>query len=325
MRALLVTGLLVLIVFFTGCNSQKESNKGLAISDYFNRTVIIPDTIGRILPLYYVQAEIICALGEKDKIIGIGKIQNSSSLFLSTYFPNILTLPQVGQGKIDFEKVILLHPDIVFTGADRQVIDKLTGFNLLAVATYPKTVTDIYNEVKLYSKILKREKQGLRIYNFCDSLLKKIQSISTRIPVVNKPSVYYIRTNELTTIGGNVMSEIVEAAGGRLITKAMGDDVTSIQLSLEDICNYNPEVIIIRDRATLNPEDIYSNPKWQLINAVKNKRIYKEHPGWTEYRIETVFSILEKAIWLHPALYKQISIHDEYEHFINIIKENYIE
>ena len=312
-----------LVLLCLACNDTTSNKRETRqVQDYFDRTVNLVQNVQRTIPIYYVQAEIICAIGGKNKIVGIGKINENSSIFLKTYFPGMLDLPQVGQSNISYEKIISLKPDVVFTGTERPVVERLEQLGYATIATYPNTLNEISDEIVLYGNVLGKEKEASAIYNFFQDISKRLSEISKSIPQTEKPTVYYIRTDPLITLGGNVLGEIIELSGGKLVTSGIGDNATSLQMSFEDIYKYNPEVIIIRDRASVKPEDIYKDVRWKTINAVKNKRIFQERSGWTEFRLETIFGVIEKAKWLHPELFKDFDAVLEYKRFIEIVKAN---
>ncbi len=312
-----------LLFTICSCNQNTGTSKtNRLIKDYFNRSIDIPQNVERIIPLYYVQAEIICAIGAKGKIVGIGKINEKSSPFLNINFPEMLKLPQVGQGNINYEKIISIKPDIVFTGTEKPVIERLEQLGYVAIATYPKSLKDIMDETLFYGDIVGKKQQSLRIYELFKNIEDKIFEISKNIPLNKRPKVYYIRTDALTSLGGNVQGEIIDLAGGQLVTNGIGDNATSLQMSFEDIYKFNPDVIIIRERASIKPEDIFNDERWKNINAVKNKRVFQEHSGWTEYRLETIFGIIEKAKWLQPELFNDFNPQADYNKFIEIVKQN---
>ena len=311
------------LFLFLSCN-QSDSNRHekKIVKDYFNRVIKIPEKVQRVIPLYHVQAEIICAIGASEKIVGIGKINENSSLFLKTHFSDILKIPQVGQSNINYEKILYLKPDIVFTGTEKPTIEKLEQLGCVAIETYPNSLKDIKDEIVFYGDILERKHNSDEIYKFFEDIENRISEVTNKIPTHRKPKIYYIRTDALTSLGGNVQGEIFSLAGGILVTDGIGDNASSIQMSFEDIYKYSPDVIIIRDRASIKPEDIYSDERWRNINAVKNKNIFQEHSGWTEFRLETYFGIIEKAKWLHPELFKDLNAEIEYEKFINIVRQH---
>jgi iron complex transport system substrate-binding protein len=134
------------------------------------------------------------------------------------------------------------------------------------------------------------------------------------------PSLYYVRADLLTTVGDEGHNEIFRICGGKnVVTNAASP--YSVKVSLENLYGWDPEVIIIRDRSPLSVADVLSDPRLGNLKAVKSKRVYKEHPGWMEYRLETPFGILEKAKWLHPALFDDLNPETEFQSFVNLLRE----
>lgn len=315
--------LVLLMIFVSACQQNKsQSSDSKIVKDYFNRSIKIPQKIRRIIPVYYVQAEIICAIGAKDKIVGIGKIDERSSAFIRDYFPELLKLPQISQNSINYEKIISLHPDIIFTGTEKSTNERFEQLGCIAIATYPKNLKDVTDEIVFYGSVLGKDKEAQKISSLFNDITNKIKVVSNNIPMNKRPKVYYMRSDALTSLGGKMQGEIISLAGGNLVTNGIGDNATSLQMSFEDIYKYNPDVIILRDRASLKPNDIYNDERWKDINAVKNKRVFQEHYGWTEFRLETIFGIIEKAKWLHPELFKDLSAETEYKKFIEIVNQN---
>lgn len=315
--------LLVLLIFNSCQQEQKAETNQKIVKDYFDRTVLVPKNVERILPIYYVQAEFLCAVGASDKIVGIGKINKNSSEILNKIFPKIHNLPIVGfQNNVNVEKVIGLKPDFIFCGTEKETIEKFEKMGYNITATYPNNVEQILNEVLFYGKIVNKEVEAKIIFDFLKSKFDSVTQISSTINKTKFPKIYYIRTDALTTLGGELQGEIFNLAGGELVTQKIGNNSNSLQMSLEDIYNYNPDIIVIRDRASIKPDDIYNDVKWKNINAVKNKKVFQETYGWTEFRFGTFFGLMEKAKWFHPEKFKNLDPNKAYSDFLQIIQKN---
>ena len=316
--------LLLFLVTFYSCQQTQTTEESLTITkDYFNRKVIVPPKVERIIPIYYVQAEFLCAVGASNKIVGIGKVNKNSSKILNEVFPEIHELPMVGiQNNVNTEKVIDLKPDFIFCGTEKETVEKFEKLGYNIAATYPDNVEQILNEVLFYGKIVSKEAEAKIIFGFLKSKLDSVSQISKTIDETKIPKIYYIRTDALTTLGGELQGEIFNLAGGELVTSKIGNNSNSLQMSLEDIYNFNPDIIVIRDRASINPIDIYNDNKWHNITAVKNKKVFKETYGWTEFRFGTFFGLMEKAKWFHPEEFKNFDPQKAYRSFMKIVKSN---
>ncbi len=322
--------LLLLILVLTignGCNvyKRKESlNNQNSLRDYFGRNIVFPDSVRRVLPLYYVPAEIVYALGAKNTMVGIGRIKVTNSYLLDTYFHEVHMLPKTGTSTQDmnYELILSLKPDLVFVGTDIRVNNKLNELNLVTYSNYPKTARDILTQVDEYGYILDRESEAMRITAFLENILYLVTSKSSIIDDHKRPKVYYARTDPLTTVGGT-QNDIIYISGGISVSQHLNDKFdSSISVSLEDIYSWNPDIIIVRDRASFKPEDLYNDPLWKDVKAVKENNVFQERQGWTEFRLETFFGIMEKAIWFQPELFSDLKPEKEYMKFIDIIVSN---
>ena len=134
-----------LLFFLLSCyNSTNKTNNEntITIKDYFDREIQIPIKVNRVLPLFYVQAEMICVLGASNKIVGIGKLFAIQSTIIHEHFSQLYKLPQVGnQSNVNFEKVIALKPDIVFSGLEKDVSDRLEQLKIKNLSTFQPVIS----------------------------------------------------------------------------------------------------------------------------------------------------------------------------------------
>ena len=89
-------------------------------------------------------------------------------------------------------------------------------------------------------------------------------------------------------------------------------------VNLEQVYEWDPEVILINNFCPYVPEDFYENKiagyDWGLVSAVKNKRVYKFPLGiyrWYPPSGDTPLCILWVAQQLHPELFSDVDIAKE--------------
>jgi iron complex transport system substrate-binding protein len=319
--SLLCVFLTALVLSCTKPQDNKSREYTTRVTDYFGRPLFIPTKVNRVIPLFYVQAEMICVLGASDKIVGIGQLFAVQSPIIHNYFPQLYRVPQVGNlSNVDYEKVISLKPDIVFCGPEKATLDGLERLNILSLPTFPRNSLQISEQILLYGKIFDKTQNAEDIVRFLNAEYEKVTNITEAIEIRQRPKVYYARTDFLTTLGGGINSEIIRLVGGISVTNDLSNDKNGIKVSLEDIYRWNPDAIIIRDRALTTAEDIYKDERLAKISAVRNRRVYRETYGWTEFRIGMFFGMLEKAKWLHPDLFKGINPQSEYDQFVKLFR-----
>ncbi len=220
----------------------------------------------RIITIAPNAAEIICALGACDRIVGASKY--------CVYPPELKHKPLVG-GFIDpdLEKIITLRPDLVVLRGRSEAIESLCrrhGIDLYrddteTLADITRTVLDLGNRLGLTEE--------------ADSLAKKMHdqlaAIRRRVAGRKKPRVFLTtmrqpdRLADLLTAGrGMFLGELVEVAGG---VNVFGDlDLRYPQVSLEAILAKRPEVIIeLMPEVTMTPAlDRQMRHQWAKYSAI---------------------------------------------------------
>lgn len=319
----------IILMFCLSCGTATDkqniinTDSSIVIKDYFNRDIQINSQINRIVPIYYGECEIITALGAKNKIVGVGLLpQNSNpsySNILDKFFPEIFKLPIVGDGSINFEKLIQLQPDIVLIDNRAEILKQTDKFKIKTLAIFPRTFNDILKSINILGNIVHKEQNAKILTDTLTNILNTIRNKSVLLPKNEIPKVYYVWNNLLTTVNDTVHNEIFEICGSINVLKNEFPSAYSLTISLENLYKWNPDFIIIRDRSNLSVNDILNNENLKQLKAVKNNNVYKEHIGWRGYRIETFFGIIEKSKWFHKELYNDINPEIEYQKFLNLI------
>jgi iron complex transport system substrate-binding protein len=91
-----------------------------------------------------------------------------------------------------------------------------------------------------------------------------------------------------------------------------------MELSVESVIGWDPDVIIISSKAGIDPEDILNDPQWKDIKAVKDKRVYRIPYGfhvWDRPCAERILGEMWLAQKLYPAKFTDIDIRKETKGF----------
>lgn len=317
--------LVLFVLLFLCFNCAQQENSSIQINDYFGRSVSLNKPAERIIPTYYTEAEILCALGAKNRIVGIGFIHKDAkspqSYILAKYMPEIYTLPQIGRGReLNIETIISLKPDLVICENQQEVVQHLESLGIKTIAIFPQKINDVFTEIKILGNLINHQTQAGKLINFLKQNTEKIRERTANLPESSLPTVYYVRSDLLTTVSDEGHNEIFRISGGRNVVKSSFSPY-SVNISLENLLQWNPDIIIIRDRSPLTVDDILQDSRLANIAAVKQKKVFKEHDGWIEYRIESVLGIIEKAKWFHPELFQDVSAEEEFKKLEGLIIE----
>ena len=201
---------------------------------------------------------------------GLNAIKNSVVIELKPEFKNIKS----GSNE-NLEQLLLLDADLYFGhSADIKLYEGLKKAGLKShlfsvnVDNYDmkKTIEYWLKELENYFDI--REKSQKLIANITETE----NQIAQRLKGVKKYRAVILRLDE-QKISVGVKPYYLEKSGLEYVHKNITntDDI----INLEELYQLNPEVIYLTNFTPAQPEDLINNKKWQGIDAIKNKRVYK--------------------------------------------------
>lgn len=230
----------------------------------------------RIVSIAPANTEILFALGLDDRIVGVTRFCD--------YPPKVKTM--VKEGKItiiggfsdpNIEKIVALKPDVVFAMHSLQLkaVESLENRGVSVIFLDPKSVQDILDDILLVGRATDKEAEAKKLV---EEMKQRISYIVSKTQNVKyRPKVYYeVWHDPLMSIGpGTWINELIELAGG---TNIFSDAKTKYpKVSSEAVIERNPEIIIIKVgyMGGVAKEEIAKRPGWNIIDAVKNGRIYE--------------------------------------------------
>jgi len=74
------------------------------------------------------------------------------------------------------------------------------------------------------------------------------------------------------------------------------------EVSMEKVLGWNPDILII-DFGT--PEDVYADPKWKSVQAIKNRAVHKQPIGIFIWDRPTAESAVLHPLWLAKTAYPE--------------------
>lgn len=105
--------------------------------------------------------------------------------------------------------------------------------------------------------------------------MDEVAAVVASIPLEKRPVVYYAQgaNGLLSECAGSMHYEAIAFAGGVnphrcTITRGKGMEPVNI----EQVIAYNPRIIVAQEPEFMKM--VYDDPRWQMIDAVKNKRVY---------------------------------------------------
>ncbi len=320
-KGLLILCVSVMLLMLTACQKDAGSivPETRTIIDMAGREVTIPSEVNRICSSGTAQNQLMMFLGEGDKICAT-LAGFSTNPWVQKVLPSITSVPMPFTAtELNIEELIKTKPDVVTLWSGTEKIQKqLDEVGIPYVLIY--STTDGFIEgISLMAEILGKDAKAVadNFIEYYSSNMKKVSDVTSSIPAEKRKKVYYVTDNPLNTEGkDSIVTSWIETAGGVNVAAENGITGLTATISLENIIQWNPDVIIIRDAK--NKDLILKNPAWQGINAVKQGQLYVNPKGvnvWSARSADGALQPLWAAKRLYPDLFTAINVEEETRNF----------
>ena len=268
------------------------------LSDFQNRSVTVPSRPERLVSIGPSITAFLFALGAGPRVIGVDDFSDEPA--------EAATREHVGGIKVNFEKVVALKPDLVFSVKFSDgTIEKLQAASLNVLVVDPQSVSDVAKTATLLGKAVGADGEAL-----ARSIQQRVDAVKAKTAnVANRPRVYHeIDASDpakIFTVGpGSYINDLIEIAGGANIAARAASAYP--QLSAEEILKTDPEIIVLAaDAYSPKPGDVAARQGWSIIAAVKNNRILTIDPNLINRPGPRVGEAAEAyAKLVHPELFR---------------------
>ncbi len=262
-------------------------------------------TSARIVSFLPSATEMACALGLGDQLVGITHECDYPPQVVGkpVVVRNVLPIEQMSQPEIDAavthrmrdglslyqvdEKLLQeLAPDIILTqdlcqvcapsgNEVAQALELLPNEPQILWMT-PKSLEEIFDNLRELGQATDRVKEAEELIAAGRAKLEKIASITRALS--QRPRVFCMEWLDPVYCSGHWMPEMVEIAGGVDALARKGTD--SVRIAWNDVLEWAPEVLIITpcgfnlDKVIELTPQLFSNPGWSDLPAVRNGRVY---------------------------------------------------
>jgi len=319
------------LAYYSDPNFQMGETEGnVTVTDMAGRTITIPNNVQKVIAASPTMTAMVYMLNP-DKLAGLNYQWTDSEI---KYVNNeYRSLPIVGgwfgTQEGNYEEIISFGPNIIIqdirgVGDLTMIIDRQEKFGTLPVIGVIDNldITEIEYSIDFVGKMLGEEAKAGQLIDLAHEYLDKANTISNSIPDNEKKRVYYVRENEGlgTAPEGSVHTQIVELVGGKnVVDLQTGNNLLSrIDVSMEQVIKWNPEIIITVDESFY--ENVYTDPRWSNIKAVKEKQVYLSPQSpfkWIDkpFGANTIIGILWTGKVIYPEKYTDINLKEEVKSF----------
>lgn len=284
---------LACLVLNQGVLAAKEKRM---VTDQLGRQVEIPRKINRAVVLMHHALDVVAELGAQDQVVGILKDWKK---YLPAGFqqawPGIEKLSTPGdlRKSINIEELLALNPDVVII--THYMIEKTgkqiaaLGVPVIGISMYKadyqeaavlnpelKDAGASYSEglkegVRLLGEVFGKQQRAEKLLAHVFQNRELVRQRLGSIPSDQRISTYMAYPNLYSMGTGKYASMIMELAGGRNVAMELKG---YSQVSMENVLQWNPQVIFTQARYSYVADEIMGSDQWQSIDAVKNKKVY---------------------------------------------------
>ncbi|ETR73884.1 MAG: iron complex transport system substrate-binding protein [Candidatus Magnetoglobus multicellularis str. Araruama] len=312
----------------SGILQKNKGNYQREIVDKANRRILVKKPFQKIISLYGAHTENLFCLGLNNEIIGVSLNE--------AFPPEALHKPGFSYHD-DPERFLAAKPDLVIIRPmiDRaypQLISRLERSGIVVASLQPNSILEVYQYWQVLGCLTgKGEKAQMMVQTF-SSAVKKIETLSLSIP---KPKQVYFEAihRKMKTFASKAMPIfLLETVGG---INAASD---AISVRQTNIAYYSKEKLLAKGGkidvylaqigAMNRPKlkDIYQEPGYQVIKAIKNKKVYLiDEMIVSRPTIRLLNGMLQIGVLLYPDVYcvkgKVIISHALHEFNIDLSQE----
>ncbi len=326
----------LLVTSLAGCGSdtgerkgeEKTAEKRKIVMDQAGRKVEIPDHIERVILVSVpFAAAYYAVVGSMDEVVGIHPLAMSAAKasMLSVMAPEINNASTgfVKGSETNSEEVLKLKPQVVFqwSGYDKEM-SKLTEAGLTVVGMQANVSDEhsIEEWFRIIGEVMGKEERAGELIAYHRQTLENLATRVAEIPEEQKVKAIVLTNVENLQVADycwpNVAGAIDLVEGSKWGQK----------VDMEQIYEWNPDVIYIGNFCDDYPEDLLENKvkgmDWSPVEAVKTGRVYKVPLG--EYRWDppcAEWSLMFKwcAQKQYPEIFNDYDMKEEIKDFYNHI------
>ena len=277
------------------------------VTDEIGRTILIPQSIHRIVSLAPNLTETIYALGLQDRLVG--------DTDYCDFPPEAQQKTKVG-GAVNpsLEAIAALHPDLVLVTKNLnrlETVEALAEIGIPSYATDPHTLDAILASIARLADLLGASENGATLVA---DLERQIAALHDRLASLPPRRVLFIIWIEpLISIGKDTfIADALRHAGA---VSVVDSSQNWPQVNLEEVVRLQPEFLVFVESHLGAPphgaEALANLPGWRLLNAVRNRRYATISDAINRPAPRLVSAVEDLAQQLHPEAFAEKQNNDK--------------
>ncbi len=258
--------------------SQSNSQKNITLVDDEGYTTNLTGIPQRIVSLAPSCTQIVFAIGEGSKVVGVTTYDNYPYDFSAWVAAGNMTIDG-GYGTPNMEAIASLQPDLILTdNINDASLPSMRNLGYKVVVLNPTTINGIYNDISLVGKATGATTEANVVIK---NITSTINTISTKIANAHETPMkvfYEIWSGPLMTTGSTTwINDVISKAGGVNIFDNETQQWPTV--ASETVVYLNPDAIFLPTEMGQTPfygsvAQVKATPGWNTISAVQNNMVY---------------------------------------------------
>ncbi len=305
---------------------EAATTRTVTLSDGYEVTNI-PADVERIAALFGPSYERLYVLNAEDKIVMCSDFHQknwpwSHLIYQRVNDDDMIMIENASKG-LNVEEIVDQDLDVVFYWRNEEVLKALENVGLPGVPfNSGGGIDSIKNELLVYAEVLGTD-EAMAIYNdyaaYFDAKLAKVTSVTSQIPESERKTVYYARSNLLTTFG--MESDIIavcQAAGGICVSDELAGG-SSVDIDKEQLVAWNPDFIFV-DHSTAPQSEVdslFADSDYSTVSAVQNHNAYTVPVGtfYWDAGVQMILLVEWMAQTMYPDYFPDVDMVKELQEF----------
>ena len=330
---------LSLAVFVNGCAAPESAPTAVPatttveipggqttiVVDSLGNEVAVPEEVKSVASMRCGITEIICALGQRDKIVAVEegvKTGTGYGAFIASVYPDLMdrATPLAGHD-INAEEMLRINPDVVLHGGYGRIKQaealKEQVPELPVVIAHFETIENYMDDIRIVAQCVDAEDRAEELIAYLQTRLDFVASRVSDVPEDQKVRVFYGGHDAYHAYGGETFehSQIVAAGGVNVAEQLTG---WMPEVSPEQMLQWDPQVIVLLNGASA--EDVLNDPKLSGLSAVKDGRVYVlPEASWDFSSPRALFCIEWLATKLYAEKFVDVDIEADADEFYQAV------
>lgn len=264
-----------------------RSGQGVSVRDQRGQRITLDVPARRLVTIPMPAAALLIAVdGSADHLVGMHPSSWTAlhDGILGEFFPRALAIPH-DVASADFapnvESVVALRPDVVVQWGDRGpgLTAPLENAGLKVVGLEYGTQEDLLTWISLFAALVGRPERAALITDAIDGARQQEARTTASVATGRPKVVYFNRFAGGLKVAGdatyNDFSIRLVGAANPASGPSGAPGTGILGVSLEQVLAWDPDVVLLGNFDDAVPEDVYRDPVWRRVSAVREQRVYK--------------------------------------------------